>query len=157
MNITLTLLGQAISFALFVFFCMKFVWPPVIGALRDRQKNISDGLQAAEQARLDLQQAEVKQGEMLQEGKAQASVIIANANKRAASIIEDAKTQAEEEKSRILVMANQEIKQNTEKARSELSSSLSVLISQGVNKIVGKEVDISAHKSIINDLDSRLK
>ncbi len=157
MNITLTLLGQAISFAIFVLFCMKFVWPPIIGALRERQKNISDGLQAAEKAHLDLAQAEKKSAEIVQEGKNQASVIIANANKRAATIVEEAKHQAEDEKERILNTADQEIKQNTERARGELRTSLSSLISQGVNKIIGKEVDISTHQSIISQLDSEMK
>lgn len=157
MNIGITLLGQAISFAIFVAFCMKFVWPPLINALRERQKNISDGLAAADKARADLAQAEKTVSEMVQEGKNQATTIIANANKRAATIVEEAKDQAETEKQRIIVAAEEEIKLGAQKARTELSSSLQGLVIEGVGKIIGKEVDITTHKEVINDLESHLK
>ena len=157
MSITLTLLGQAISFGIFVLFCMKFVWPPLINALQERQKNISDGLEAAERGHKDLAEAKEKSAGLLQEGKDQAATIIANANKRASEILEEAKSQAETEKRRIMASADEEISKSAQKARGELSEYLEGLVATGVSKIVEKEVDMSKHKAIIDDLGSQLK
>lgn len=157
MNITLTILGQAISFAIFIFFCMKYVWPPLIKALQDRQKNISDGLEAAAQAHQDLADAKETSANLVQEGRDQVATIIAKANARASEIVEEAKGQAETEKARILASANEEINRSAQKARGELCDYLEDLVAEGVGKIVGKEVDMTAHKAIIDDLDSQLK
>lgn len=157
MSITLTLLGQAISFALFVLFCMKFVWPPLINALQERQKNISDGLEAADKAHKDLASAQESSTKLIQEGKDQAATIIANANKRAAEIVDEAKNQAEAEKHKIVAAAEEEINRSAQKARGELSDYLEDLVATGVGKIVEKEVDMDKHKAIIDDLGSQLK
>ena len=157
MSITLTLIGQAISFALFVLFCMKFVWPPLISALRDRQKNISDGLEAAEKGKKDLEAAQESADKIVKEAKEQAASIVANANSSASGIIEDAKKQAEVEKQRIVASATEEINMSAQKTRSELGGALTDLVVQGVSKIIGKEVDMSAHKASLDDLSSTLK
>jgi len=152
-SITLTLLGQAIAFTLFVGFCMKFVWPPLMAILRERQKKISDGLEAAEKAQDDLLQAKEKVGVLVAEGKKQAQTILANAHKQADQIVEDARQNAETEKQRILTSAQQEIAQGISEARAGLYREIGSLVSQGVNKILDKEVDMSSHKSILASLN----
>ena len=102
MNINATLLGQAISFALFVWFCMKYVWPPLVNALAEREKKISDGLAAADRASKDLELAQKKAVEELKEAKAQAATLIEQANKRSAQIVDEAKETARQEGERLL-------------------------------------------------------
>ena len=152
MNITLTLFGQAIAFTLFVGFCMKFVWPPLMAVLRERRKNISDGLQAAEMAQKDLLEAKEKADVLVEEGRKQAQRILANAHKQADQIIEDARRTAESEKQRILGSAEQEIEQGVSEARAGLYKELGRLISEGVNKILDREVNMNTHKSIVDSL-----
>lgn len=101
MNINLTLIGQAIAFAVFVAFCMKFVWPPLINAISERQRRIADGLNAAEKAKADLADAQAQVKQELDVAKAQAAQLIEQANRRAAQLIEEARTQAAAEGERI--------------------------------------------------------
>ena len=153
MNITLTLIGQSISFALFVLFCMKFVWPPIMAILRERQKKISDGLLAAEKGHRDFAHAQEKTQSLVEDGKKQAQQILANAQKQAAQIVEGAKQDAENEKKRILNSAEQEMEQQISQARTSLYQELGRLISEGVRKILQKEVDMKAHEGIIASLN----
>lgn len=153
MNITLTLLGQAIAFTLFVLFCMRFVWPPIMAILHERQKKISDGLQAAEKGHSDLALAQEKAQSLVKDSKGQAQQILANAHKQAARIVEQAKQDAEAEKQRILGSAEQEIEQEVSQARTGLYKDLGRLISEGINKILDKEVDVKAHKDIVDSLN----
>lgn len=136
---------------------MKYVWPPLINALRERQKNISDGIEAADRAHKDLAEAKENSANLVQEGKDQAATIIANANKRASELVDEAKNQAESEKQRIMASADEEINRSAQKARGELSDYLEDLVATGVGKIVEKEVDMAKHKAIIDDLGSQLK
>ena len=134
MNINATLLGQAIAFALFVIFCQKYVWPPIVGALRERQKNIADGLAAASRAEGDLELAK----------------------KNASAKIKEAKDQAHEEKARILAGAQAEIEQESNRAREELRASVASLAVQGATAILKKEIDKSAHAALLDDLAQQL-
>ena len=156
MNINATLLGQAIAFTLFVIFCAKFVWPPVVNALRDRQKNIADGLEAASRAESDLELAQKKASESIKVAKDQASELIQQANKRADGIIDEAKEQANEERSRILASAQAEIEQESNRAREELRASVATLAIEGASKILKKEVDEKSHAKILDDLVKQL-
>lgn len=156
MNINATLLGQAIAFTLFVIFCMKYVWPPVVNALRERQKNIADGLEAASRAEGDLELAQKKAADKIKEAKSQASELIAQANKRADGIVDEAKDQANEERSRILASAQAEIEQESNRAREELRASVAQLAIEGASMILKKEVDEKAHADILSDLSSQL-
>ncbi len=156
MNINLTLVGQAISFALFVLFCMRFVWPPVMNALRERQKSISEGLLAADQAKQNLAQTQEENQLQLQQGKRQAEEILAGANKQAQVILENAKAEAEKEGQRIVRAAEEAAQQSMQKARSELRTTFAGLVSSGVAKILGREADINQHKSILNSLEKQL-
>jgi F-type H+-transporting ATPase subunit b len=155
-NINATLLGQAVAFVLFVIFCAKFVWPPVVNALRERQKNIADGLEAASRAETDLELAKKKASESIKVAKNQASELIQQANKRADSIIDEAKEQANEERARIVASAQTEIEQETNRAREELRASVARLAVEGATKILKKEVDEKSHANILDDLVKQL-
>ena len=120
MSINLTLIGQMIAFVVFVFFCAKFVWPPLTAALAERQKRIADGLEAADKANRDLEQAQEKVAEQLKEAKAQAASIIDQANKRANQIVEEAKEQGREEGQRMIAGAQAEIEQEFNRAKEQL-------------------------------------
>jgi len=155
-NINATLLGQAIAFALFVIFCQKYVWPPIIGALRERQKNIADGLAAASRAEGDLELAQKNATAKIKEAKDQASELLSQANKRADGIVDEAKVEANEERTRILASAQTEIEQETNRAREELRASVARLVVEGASAILKREVDEKAHAEILDDLARQL-
>jgi len=156
MNINLTLIGQSITFALFVWFCMKFIWPPVIGALEARRKEIADGLAAAERGQHAQELAEKRATEHIKEAKGQASDIITQAQKRASEIVEEAKGDAKTEASRIVAGANAEIEQETNRAREQLRQEVVVLAIVGAEKVLKREVDKKVHAGALNELATQL-
>ncbi len=156
MNINLTLIGQLISFAVFVWFCMKFVWPPIIAAMAEREQKIADGLQAASRAEKDLELAQQKAVSQMGEAKADAAAIIEQANKRAAQIVEEAKQQAVEEADRVKTAAQAEVDQQVSQAKENLRGQVAVLAVQGAEKILKATVDTSAHQQMLNDLATEL-
>jgi F-type H+-transporting ATPase subunit b len=152
MNINATLLGQAIMFALFAWFCMKFVWPPIIGALEARKKQIADGLAAAERGKHDLELAAKRSAEVLREAKEKAAEIIAQGDKRASEIIEEAKAKAEVEAGNIRTRANSEIEQEVFRAKEQLRTQVSAVALAGASKILGREIDAKAHNDLLEKL-----
>lgn len=152
MNINATLLGQAIMFGLFAWFCMKFIWPPLTGALDARKKQIADGLAAAERGKLDMELASKRAAEMLREAKEKAAEIIANGDKRASEIIEEAKAQAKVEGERILTGAKAEIEQEMFRAKEELRTQVSAIALAGAGKILSREIDAKAHNDLLEKL-----
>lgn len=156
MNINATLIGQAIAFAFFVWFCMKYVWPPVITALDERKKKIADGLDAAERAGRDLELAKEKAALELREGKEQAAAIIEQANKRASQIVEEAKEQAFAEGERLKTAAKAEIDQEMNRAREALRSQVATLAVAGAEKILAKSVDSSVQAELVDKLAAEL-
>lgn len=156
MNINATLIGQAIAFALFVYFCLRFVWPPIVNALREREKQIADGLESASRAEKDLELARKNATDKIREAKEQASEMVAHANKRAAGIIDEARDQANEERAKILANAKAEIEQETNRAREELRASVSALAIEGAGRILQREVDRTAHADLLDDLVKQL-
>lgn len=156
MNINATLLGQAIAFAFFVWFCMKFVWPPLIAAIEERQKKISDGLTQAERAGKDLDLAKAKAAEQLKVAKAQAAEIVEQANKRRAQIVEEAKTEAEAERLKIVTQGAAEIESERNRAREELRQQVSNLAIAGAEKIIKRSIDKQANSDIIDKLVAEL-
>lgn len=156
MNINATLFGQAIAFGIFVWFCLKFVWPPITKALRDREKTIADGLESASRAEQDLELARKNATEKMREAKEQASELVAHAHKRAAGIVDEAKEQANEERAKILANAKAEIEQETNRAREDLRASVSALAIEGAGRILQREVDSAAHAEILDDLVKQL-
>ena len=157
MNINATLIGQTITFFLFIWFCKKFVWPPMVSAMQERQKKISDGLAAAEQGQQAQELAEKEAAKMISDAKSQAAEIIASAEKRGNVVVEDAKTDAVSEKDRILASAATEVEQNVFSARETLRGQVSSIAIAAASKIVDKEIDEKAHAGLIDDLVKQLK
>ena len=156
MNINLTMIGQLIMFAMFTWFCMKFVWPPIVAAMEERKKRIESGLIAAERGLSEHKEAQQKAQELLEKSKHQASEIIANATKQASSVVEDAKSVASQEAQRIKTQAHGEIEQESQRVRNELKDQVSDLVMQGVNAVLDKEVDVKAHQSMLKNLSQTL-
>ncbi len=156
MSITLTLIGQSITFLAFVFFCMKFVWPALINVMQEREKRIADGLDAAEKADKDLELAKQRASEQLKEAKAKAAEIVEQANKRANQIIEEAKEQAVVEADRIKAAAQAEVDRSVSQAREELRGKVASLALVGAEKVLGASVDEKAHSDMLNKLAAEL-
>ena len=152
MNINATLLGQTIMFALFVWFCMKFVWPPIMAALEERKKQIADGLAAAERGKHDLELAAHRSADLIREAKEKASEIIAQSDKRASEIVEAAKVQAHAEGERIVVAAKAEVEQEVFRAKEQLRKQVSEVALAGAGKILGREIDAKAHNDLLEKL-----
>lgn len=156
MNINATLLGQAIVFLMFVWFCMKFIWPPIIAAIEERQKNISDGLASAERSTKDLELAQAKASNVMQEAKRNAAEVIEQANKRKAQIIDEAREDALIERNKILEQGKSELETEQNRARSELRKSVANLAIIGAEKILEREVDAKTHKDILENITAKL-
>ena len=156
MSINLTMLGQLVSFVLFVLFCMKFVWPPLTEIMRQRQKDIAEGLEKAAAAEAQLADANSAAEEELEEAKKQAAELIAQANARASQIVEEAKAKAGEEGERILAAAQSKIEQEVNQAREALRAQVSVLAVEGAEKILEASVDREAHQDMLNKLAASL-
>jgi F-type H+-transporting ATPase subunit b len=156
MNINLTLIGQLLSFAIFVWFTMKYVWNPIMGALETRRKEIADGLAAAEHGQHEQQLAEQRAKEHLKEAKGQAAEIIAQAQKRASEIVDESKDNARTEGERIIHAAQAEIEQESNRAREQLRSKVAELAVQGAEKILRKEINADAHKDIVESLAKQI-
>jgi len=157
MNINATLLGQTVAFFLFVWFCKKFVWPPMIAAMEARQEQIADGLAAAQKGQQAQEVAEQEAAKMISDAKTQASEIIANAEKRGNSVVDEAKTTATSEKERIVASAQAEVEQSVHSAREELRGQVSSIAIAAASKIVDKEIDEKTHAGLLDDLVKQLK
>ena len=156
MNINLTLIGQTITFFLFVWFCFKFIWPPLVNALAERSKKIADGLAAAERGQQEHELAEKRAAEHIKEAKTQATDIISMAQKRAKEIEEAAKEEARAEAERIKTGAAAEIEQEVNRAREHLRKEVIVLAIAGAEKVLQQEVNAAAHNSALQDLAAQL-
>lgn len=155
MNLNATILGQAIAFVLFVWFCMKYVWPPIMAAIEKRQKEIADGLASAERAK-DLDLAQANATDQLKTAKAEAQVIIEQANKRKAQIMDEAKAEAEQERNKIVAQAQAEIEAERKRAREELRKQVAMLAIAGAEKIIERSVDEAANSDIVDKLVAEL-
>ena len=156
MNINATLIGQAIAFAIFVIFCLKFVWPPIMEAMLERQKKIADGLAKADRADKDLVLAQEKATQTLREGKEQAAALIEQANKRASQIVEEAKDSARTEGERLKAAAQAEIEQEKNRAKEALRAQVALLALAGAEKILETSVDQKAHDDMLEKLAAQL-
>jgi F-type H+-transporting ATPase subunit b len=156
LNINLTLLAQAVSFAILIWFTAKFVWPPLLNAVESRQKQIADGLAAGERGRHELELASKRASEELHVAKEKASAIIAQAEKRAAEIIEEAKGNAKVEGDRILAGAKAEIDQEVNRAKEGLRQQVSQLAVAGAEKILRREIDAKAHSDMLTAIANEL-
>lgn len=156
MNFGATFWGPMISFALFVWFTMKYVWPPIQTAMADRQKQIADGLAAGERGQKELDQAKAEVDKMLREAREQASQVIAQANKRQSELVEQAREEARQEADRVLAQARSEIDTEISQARDALRKEVANLAVAGSSRILKREIDAKAHKDLIDDLVKQL-
>lgn len=156
MNINATLIGQMIAFAVFVAFCMKYVWPPIMQALEERKKKIADGLAAAERGRHEQELAEKRAQQVIHEAKDQANDIISQAQKRGNEIVDESKDNARVEGERILNSAKAEIDQEANRARDELKAQVGSIALAGAGKILGREIDEKAHTDLLDELVGRI-
>lgn len=154
MNINMTLIGQSITFAIFVWFCMRFVWPPIVAALEARRKEIADGLAAADRGRHELELASKRSVESLHDAKQRASEIIALAEKRAAEVVDQSKQDAKVEGERQLALAQAEIQQEVHRAREQLREQVAGLVVAGAERILRREVDAKAHSALLEEIKS---
>lgn len=150
MNINLTLLGQIITFALFVWFTMKYVWPPITKSLADRQQKIADGIAAAEKAQRDMELAERKAMDILQQSKENASHIIEAANQRAEVILAEAKEAARVEGQNIITQAQDQVTQAVIKAKEELRSQVGQLVVMTAEKVLRRNIDADKQQDLIS-------
>ncbi|SMF17712.1 ATP synthase F0 subcomplex B subunit [Alteromonadaceae bacterium Bs31] len=156
MNINLTLIGQSLTFLVFIAFCMKYVWPALFGMMEQREKRIAEGLQAADRADKDLELAQQKATNQLKEAKQQAAAIIDQANKRSSQIIDEAKEQARAEGERIRAAAHAEVEHEFSQAREALRGKVATLAVAGAEKILGASVDAKAHTAMLEKLAADL-
>jgi F-type H+-transporting ATPase subunit b len=155
-HINMTLIGQSITFLIFVWFCMKFVWPVIRNAMDARTQQIAEGLSAAERAHRDLELAKDKVSSQLKDAKVEAASIIEQANRRAAQIIDEAKDRARGEGDRIKASAQAEIEQESNRAREQLRAQVGALAVAGASRILGRAVDENAHRDIVDQLAQEL-
>ena len=156
MNINLTLFGQTITFIVFVWFCMKYVGPPLLNALNERKQKIADGLAEAEKGMQAKALAEQDAAEALAEAKNQATEILAQAQRRADEIVEESKQNARVEGERLLSGARAEIDQEVNRAREDLRKEVVAIALRGTEQLLGREVDQAAHNDLLEDLAQQL-
>ena len=156
MDIGMTLLGQALTFALLIAFTAKFIWPPLMAAIEERQQKIAEGLAAADRSKKDLAQAEEKVNEVLREARAKATEIIQQAETRRSQIIDHAKEEAIEEGNRQKAAALAEIASASNRAREDLRKHVSALAVAGAEKLIRREIDGNTHKVLLDELAAQL-
>jgi F-type H+-transporting ATPase subunit b len=156
MNFNATLIGQTITFIVFVWFCMKFVWPPIMHALDERRKKIADGLAAAERGKHEKELAEERAREILRDAKTQAGEIINRADKRAAEIIDEAKEDARAEGDRIKTAAQAELEQEVNRVKESLRGQVVSIALAGAGKVLEREVNETAHAELLDRMAAEL-
>jgi F-type H+-transporting ATPase subunit b len=156
MNINATLIGQAIAFFLFVVFCMKYIWPPILHALQERTAKIADGLAAAEHGKHEQELAEERAKELLREAKEQATEIINRADKRAAEMVDEAKDDAKTEGARLMTAAQAEIDQEVNRVKEGLRGQVVSIALAGASKVLEREVDEAEHAELLNKLAAEI-
>jgi F-type H+-transporting ATPase subunit b len=156
MDLNATLIFQAVALALFVWFVMRFVRPPIAKAMSERQERIADGLSAAEKGAKALQDASAKSDDALKQARAQSQDILSAANKQAVQIVEQAKVAAKTEAERIAVSAREEVQREVTQAKEQLRKQVGELAVIGAAKILKREIDPKAHADVLNDLAARV-
>ncbi len=155
-DINLTLIGQSIAMIVFVWFCMKFIWPPVMKAIEERQTQIADGLAAAERGQQSLDRARAESGQIVEDARKQATSILDQAHARANEIIAEGKKAGAKERERQLLAATAEIEQEANRVRDELRGQVSAIAVASAEKILMREIDAKAHEDILSKLAAQL-
>jgi F-type H+-transporting ATPase subunit b len=155
-DFNLTLIGQTIAMIVFVWFCMKFIWPPIMSAIDARQIAIADGLAAAERGQNDLAQAKTEADKIIAAAREQARGIVDQATSRASEIVDAAKVDGETEKQRRLESARSEIDVEINRARDELRAQVATIAIAGAEKVLAREIDANAHRDLLDRLAAEL-
>ena len=156
MDINMTLIGQSIAMIVFVWFCMKFIWPPIMNAIEERQTQIADGLAAAERGQQSLDKAQVEAEDIVGDARKQATTILDQAHARANEIVAEGKTDGTKERERQVAAASDEIEQETNRAREELRGQVSAIAIASAEKILHREIDSKSHADILSKLAAEL-
>lgn len=156
MDINMTLIGQSIAMIVFVWFCMKFIWPPLLGAIEERQEQIAEGLAAADKGQASLEKATVEATGIIDEARKQATSILDQANARANEIVAEGKSDGVKERERQLNAAKAEIEQEASRAREELRGQVSAIAVASAEKILRREIDGKQHEDILGNLAAEL-
>lgn len=156
MDINLTLIGQTIAMIVFVWFCMRFIWPPITAALEARQREIADGLAAAERGRSDLESARTEAEKIVAAARDQARDIVDQANSRAGDIVDEARAEGESEKRRMIESAHTEIEVERNRARDELREQVANVAIAGAERILAREIDAGSHRDLLEKLAAEI-
>jgi F-type H+-transporting ATPase subunit b len=156
MNITLTLIAQAVAFALFIWFTVKFIWPPLMRAIEQRQKQIADGLAAGERGKQELEAAGKRAHEELAKARDRVGEMIGSAERRDAQMLDEAKAAARAETDRILAAAKADIDQQVARAKEMLREQVASLAVAGAEKILRREVDAKTHSELLSQLKKEI-
>ncbi|NCT68752.1 MAG: F0F1 ATP synthase subunit B [Rhodanobacteraceae bacterium] len=156
MNLNMTFFGQMLSFAILVWFTMKFIWPPLNAAIEERQKKIAEGLSQAEQARKELADADARVAAEIKKARAEAAVIIERASQQAVQIVDKARQDAIVEAMKQKAIAAADIEAQAHRAREELRAKVAALAVAGAEKILKREIDANAHKALIDQLAAEI-
>lgn len=156
MDFNATLIGQTIAFIFFVWFCMKYIWPPLIAVIEERQNKIAEGLAASERSAKDLELAQAKAADMLRDAKGQSAEIVDSAKKRHAEIVDSAKDDARTEADKIKNGALAEIDQEVNRAREQLRSKVATLAVAGAEKVIERNIDEAANNDLFDKLVKEL-
>jgi len=161
LDINMTLLGQSIAMLVFVWFwfvwfCMKFIWPPLMNAIEERQTQIADGLAAAERGQQSLDKAQAEAGDIVDDARKQATSILDQAHARASEIVAEGKADGTKERERQVAAASAEVEQETNRAREELRGQVSAIAVASAEKILRREIDSKAHEDILSKLAAEL-
>ena len=156
MNINLTIIGQSIVFIIFMWFCMKFIWPFLIAAMRERQQSIAAGLEAAERSQKDLELAQRRAADHIKEARDEAGEIIEQARRRAAQMVEEAKQDARVEGERVKEAAEAEVEQSMNRAREQLREEVATLAVAGAERILSETIDRDRHRALLDQLAAEL-
>jgi len=152
----MTLFGQSFAMLVFVWFCMKYIWPPIMNAIEERQTEIADGLAAAERGQQSLDKAQVEAEEVIADARKQATGILDQAHARASDIVSDGKADGVKERERQIAAASAEIEQESNRAREELRGQVSAIAVASAEKILKREIDSSTHEDILSTLAAEL-
>ena len=156
MSINVTLIGQMITFALLVWFTMKYIWPPILQALEERKKRVADGLAAGEQGKKQLERAEEKAKGVLKDAKNEAVSIVDKAQRRAGEIVDHSKLTAKTEGERLLSLAQADIEQEGKRTKEDMRKEISILAISAAEQILQKEVDRKKHQAILDNVSKQL-
>ena len=156
MDINMTLIGQSVAMIIFVWFCMKFIWPPIMNAIEERQTQIADGLAAGERGQQSLEKAKAEAEDIVGDARKQATTIVDQAHAWANEITAQGKAEGVKERERQMAAATAELEQDTNRAREELRGQVSAIAVATAEKILKREIDAKAHKKILSKLAAQL-